>query len=72
MCRDWLNTKDPYVQYTYEISEKERQLLKLFGTFFNDAYAYWQPPKNLNILKRRPLWLKQKRMPAEKVNFNAV
>lgn len=32
--RDWLNGGHGYVQYTYEISDKEQQLLKLYGEFF--------------------------------------
>jgi len=53
-----------------EVPEKAVNLIRNYGQFFDDKYAYWQPRGRkgqlLPLLKRRPIWMNGKRMPAEK------
>jgi hypothetical protein len=55
--REWLNTPDLHVQYTYEIGAAELILIEKYGLFFDDDYFYWQPRKKKDIIKRAPLYL---------------
>ena len=69
---EWLNTRDLYVDYCHisEVPQKALQLIKIYGGFFDENYSYWQPKGRkkqlLPLIKRRPIWMKGKRMPAEK------
>jgi hypothetical protein len=42
------------------------QLLKLYGTAFDDDWWYFAGKSKAKIIKRTPVWFNQKRMPAEK------
>ena len=64
--RDWLNAFHGYVQYTHDVTEKELQLIRSHGSFFDDLWAYWMVGA---ILKRRPIWMKQKSIPMEKLKL---
>lgn len=71
MKPEWLNTRDLYVQYCYVETAPLSlvQLLEVFGSAFDDDYAYWFPKGSMfkRIIKRRPVWMiGTKRMPAEK------
>jgi hypothetical protein len=69
---EWLNTPDLYVDYCHlsEVPQKALRLIRSYGQFFDESYSYWQPKdrhkKLLPLLKRRPIWMTSKRMPAEK------
>lgn len=64
---DWRNTRDLYVDYTYEIPEKALILLEKYGWFFDDEYFYYRPKKRPDIMKRMPLWAyPKKQIPTEK------
>lgn len=65
--KDWKNTRGLYVQYTYEITEKELFLLEKYGWFFDDVYFYFRQLRRPDILKKAPLWMHPKKcIPAEK------
>jgi hypothetical protein len=72
MTPEWLNTRDLYIQYSYveQLSWAAQKLLRKHGRLFDDEYSYWMVKSKkgtaLGIVKRRPLWMDVKRMPAEK------
>jgi len=53
---EWLNSFSLTRQYTYEISEKARQLIERYGWFFDDDFAYWFGPYRKDIMMRVPVW----------------
>jgi hypothetical protein len=68
---EWVHSKAPYTDWTYEIDPKALKLLELYPFFFDDEYWYWHPKTrkgvlNRTILKRAPLWTyPNKSCPAE-------
>jgi len=73
---EWLNTRDLYIDYCHisELPFSALALIEEYGSFFDDKYAYWQPRGRngqlLALVKRRPVWMKSKRMPAEKFHMH--
>jgi hypothetical protein len=69
--KPWLATPDCMIQYCPRGAEdmlnpKLLQLLKLYGTAFDDDWYYYIGKSKAQIIKRTPVWFAQKRMPAEK------
>jgi len=71
---DWLCTPNPYVHYTNweQLSPKMTQILLAYGEMFDDEWYYWIPKNRKGhllvgqIVKRAPLWVNGKGVPAEK------
>lgn len=56
----WKNARDMSTQYCYDY---ELALIRLHGSAFDEEYKYWIVK---DIIKRFPLWMHGKRIPAEK------
>lgn len=69
---EWIHSKSPYTDWTYQIPPKALRLLEFYPFFFDDEHWYWHPKTrkgaiNRTIMKRAPLWTyPNKSCPAEK------
>lgn len=55
--QDWLNSFNPYRQYTHQIPAKAKELLDRYGWFFDDTYIYYKERTRDDIMLRLPQWM---------------
>jgi len=71
---EWLNTPNPYIQYTHNPDIRLIKIIEVYGFCFDDIYWYWMPKYRrshiiVGIVKKAPLWTyPSKCINAEKAN----